>query len=290
MNSQDKHYRMCLVNTLAEIGEAAWTELLQAQEKPTPFLSYAFLHALHESGSASPATGWRVCYLSIWQEQEQNPTLVAVMPLYEKNHSYGEYVFDWAWANAYHEHGLAYYPKLLSALPFTPVEGTRLLCRDASAQAALIQAAQQLLTTKQYSSLHILFPTQKEIETLQAAGFLIRQGLQFHWKNQNYRDFEDFLESLEKKKRKNIRAERRKVREAGIRFRHIRGKDINKEEWLFFKRCYDQTYHEHRSSPYLNLDFFMRIGQTMPAHLLLILAIRDDIPIAASLLVHDQDT
>lgn len=148
MNVQFPHYRTRLIDTLSEIGQAAWDGLLQLQEKPTPFLSYAFLHALHDSGSASSATGWTCRYLSLWDHDQ----LVAAMPLYEKSHSYGEYVFDWAWANAYHQHGLAYYPKLLSAIPFTPVEGSRLLCRDQAAQNALILALLDLFRGESHSS------------------------------------------------------------------------------------------------------------------------------------------
>jgi predicted N-acyltransferase len=199
-------------------------------------------------------------------------------------------VFDWAWANAYQEHGLPYYPKLLSAIPFTPVTGPRLLARDDAARAALIQA---LLATQEgtdVSSTHVLFPPDEEARQLADAGFLLRSGVQFHWMNAGYADFDEFLATLEQKKRKNIRAERRKVAEAGVRLRRVRGRDVTPEEWRFFTRCYRHTYAEHHSTPYLNLDFFKRIGAAMPDNLLLVIAERDGQPIAASLVVHDATT
>ncbi|MBC3831221.1 N-acetyltransferase [Undibacterium amnicola] len=286
MNSEVSHYRMRLVDSLSEIGQANWDGLLQLQTKPNPFLSYAFLHALHESGSASTKTGWTPRFISIWNGQE----LMAAMPLYEKSHSYGEYVFDWAWANAYHQHDVAYYPKLLSAIPFTPIEGNRLLARDQQAQQALIRNLQAITQSGLYSSCHLLFPTEPEIGVLQQAGFMTRQGVQFHWQNQNFQDFEDFLMHLDQKKRKNIRAERRKVSQAGVQFQHLRGADITEQDWKFFKQCYDRTYAEHHSSPYLNLDFFLRIGQEMPKHLYLVIAILDGRRIAAALFIYDHQT
>ncbi len=286
MNSEVSHYRMRLVDSLSEIGQANWDGLLQLQTKPNPFLSYAFLHALHESGSASTKTGWTPRFISIWNDQE----LMAAMPLYEKSHSYGEYVFDWAWANAYHQHGVAYYPKLLSAIPFTPIEGNRLLARDQQAQQELIRNLQAITQSGLYSSCHLLFPTEPEIGVLQQAGFMTRQGVQFHWQNQNFQDFEDFLMHLDQKKRKNIRAERRKVSQAGVQFQHLRGTDIREQDWEFFKQCYDRTYAEHHSSPYLNLDFFLRIGQEMPKHLYLVIAILDGRRIAAALFIYDHQT
>lgn len=286
MNSEVSHYRMRLHDSLSEIGQVNWDELLKLQAKPNPFLSYAFLHALHESGSASDKTGWTPRFIGLWDDQK----LVAAMPLYEKTHSYGEYVFDWAWANAYHQHGVAYYPKLLSAIPFTPIEGSRLFARNEKAQAALIENLQAITQSGLYSSSHLLFTTEAEIDVLQQAGFMARQGVQFHWENQNYRDFDDFLMHLDAKKRKNIRAERRKVQEAHIQFEHRRGPNISQEDWEFFKQCYDKTYAEHRSSPYLNLDFFLRIGQTMPEHLYLIIATKDNKRIAAALFIYDSHT
>ena len=280
------NYRTRIISSLSDIGQAAWDALVATQADRNPFLSYAFLDALHESGSASPDTGWQPQYLTLWRSDE----LHAALPLYVKYHSYGEYVFDWAWADAYERNGLEYYPKLLSAIPFTPVTGSRLLARDAAAAQKLIAALCALREKSGLSSTHILFPPERQAQTLQSAGFILRSGVQFHWLNQGYRNFDDFLSALDRKKRKNIRAERRKVEQAGIRFRHVPGHDATEADWRFFKRCYDCTYAAHYSTPYLNLDFFLRIGEAMPQHILLIIAERNGKPIASSLVFHDERT
>jgi len=280
------NYRTRIIASLAEVGQAQWTSLLSLQADANPFLSYAFLDALHASGSAARKSGWQPQFLTLWQDD----TLAAAMPLYVKSHSYGEYVFDWAWADAYRRNGLEYYPKLLSAIPFTPVTGGRLLARDEAARSALVKALLNLQQQADVSSTHVLYPPPQQAEALERAGFLLRNGVQFHWLNDGYRDFEQFLSTLEQKKRKNIRAERRKVRDAGITFRRLEGAQIGEADWRFFKRCYDHTYAAHYSSPYLNLDFFLRIGASMPDNLLLVIAERDGKPIASSLVVHDSQT
>lgn len=280
------NYRTRIVSSLSEIGQNAWDALVQLQDEGNPFLSFAFLDALHESGSASIKSGWQPQFLTLWQEQK----LVAALPLYAKGHSYGEYVFDWAWADAYERNGLQYYPKLLSAIPFTPVTGSRLLACDAEARVALIAAIRNVQENNSFSSTHILYPPAEQAEQLREAGFMLRSGVQFHWLNAGYRNFEEFLATLERKKRKNIRAERRKVQEAGVSFRHVSGHEASADDWVFFKRCYDHTYAMHHSTPYLNLDFFQRIGASMPHNILLIVAEKDGIPVASSLLIHDEQT
>jgi uncharacterized protein len=280
------NYRTHIASSLSEIGQAAWDGLLARQEDANPFLSYAFLHTLHESGSAAPETGWQPQYLALYD----GDTLAAALPLYVKSHSYGEYVFDWAWADAYQRHGLAYYPKLLAAVPFTPVAGPRLLAVDAAARAALIEVLMATQRATEVSSTHILFPPEEHARQLQEAGFLLRSGVQFHWLNPGYASFDDFLATLEQKKRKNIRAERRKVREAGVTLRRVRGVDVLDADWKLFNRCYRHTYAAHYSTPYLNLDFFRRIGETMPENILLVIAEREGRPIASSLVIHSQDT
>lgn len=280
------NYRTRIISSLSDIGAAAWDALVATQADASPFLSFAFLDALHETGCASLDSGWQPQYLSLWRDEQ----LEAALPLYVKYHSYGEYVFDWAWADAYRRHGLEYYPKLLSAIPFTPVSGSRLLARDAAAERALIDTLCELQKNNGLSSTHVLYPTEAQARSLEAAGFMLRSGVQFHWLNRGYNDFDDFLATLDRKKRKNIRAERRKVHDAGIRFRRVHGEQATDADWRFFKRCYDRTYAEHYSTPYLNLDFFLRIGATMPEKLLLIVAERDGNPIACSLVVHDERT
>jgi predicted N-acyltransferase len=284
-------YRTHIVSSLSGIGQADWDALVALQDRPNPFLSHAFLHALHESGSAAPETGWQPQYLVLVETLDTGgERLAAALPLYVKGHSYGEYVFDWAWADAYGRHGLEYYPKLLSAIPFTPVTGPRLLARDAGARAALVRALLATQGAADVSSTHVLFPPDEQAQQLADAGFLLRSGVQFHWMNAGYADFDAFLASLEQKKRKNIRAERRKVVEAGVLLRRVRGRDLTDADWRFFTRCYRKTYEEHFSKPYLNLDFFRRIGQAMPDNLMMVIAERAGAPIAASLVVHDATT
>jgi len=280
------NYRTHIVSSLSEIGQPAWDALVAAQGKPNPFLSFAFLHALHESGSACADTGWQPQFIVLFD----GDALAAAMPLYVKMHSYGEYVFDWAWADAYQRNGEDYYPKLLSAIPFTPVTGPRLMGRDADARAALLAVLRGTQKASKVSSTHILYPPEELVPELEAAGYMLRSGVQFHWLNAGYRDFDQFLATLEKKKRKNIRAERRKVHDAGVTMRRIRGADVTPADWHFFNRCYQHTYAMHRSTPYLNLDFFERIGRTMPDNILLVMAEREGRPIAASLVIHTADT
>ncbi len=162
-----------------DIAAADWNALLALQAQPTPFMRHEYLAALHESGSATPRTGWTPRFLSLWQ----GDVLWAACPLYVKSHSYGEYVFDWAWANAYAEHGLPYYPKAVVAVPFTPVPGTRLMARDCEARAALVQALRDWCTQAGVSSLHLLFADDTDMDACKAAGLMQRQTVQFHWKN-----------------------------------------------------------------------------------------------------------
>lgn len=280
------NYRTHIVSSLAEIGQPVWDALVARQDKPNPFLSYAFLHALHESGSASEETGWQPQFIVLYDGE----ALAAAMPLYVKSHSYGEYVFDWAWADAYHRNGFEYYPKLLSAIPFTPVTGPRMMAVDATARAALIDILRATQQASGVSSTHILYPPEQEAKQLEEAGFMLRSGVQFHWLNPGYRNFDEFLATLERKKRKNINAERRKVQEAGVVLRRVRGADATEADWQLFNRCYRHTYRDHHSTPYLNLDFFLRIGRTMPENILLVIAERDGQPVASSMVIHSEDT
>ena len=281
------NYRTHIVSSLHDIGQAAWDALASSQARPNPFLSYAFLHALHESGSAAPDSGWQPQFIVLYDAATDR--LAAALPLYVKMHSYGEYVFDWAWADAYERNGLDYYPKLLSAIPFTPVTGPRLLAVDDAARAALIEVLVATQQATPVSSTHILYPPEAEARQLEQAGYVLRSGVQFHWLNQGYKSFDEFLATLEQKKRKNIRAERRKVREAGVTLRRVRGADAIDADWRLFNRCYRHTYAAHRSTPYLNLDFFQRIGRSMPDNILLVIAEREGRPIAASLVIHSAD-
>ena len=273
-------HELRIAHSPAALSPAAWDALLATQPLPTPFMRHAYLAALHDSGSATPRTGWAPRFFTLWQGNE----MVAACPLYLKSHSYGEYVFDWAWARAYEEHGLPYYPKAVVAVPFTPVPGTRLLARDANARALLVQAMRQWCASEGISSLHVLFASDDDLQACTAQGLMQRHTVQFHWQNNGYADFDGFLASLAQDKRRKIRQERRKVREAGVTFRAVRGTDITLADWDFFYRCYERTYLEHGNPPYLTRDFFTRMAAHMPNSWLLFIAERDGRPIASSLI------
>ena len=268
----------------AALPAEAWNTLLAAQARPTPFMRLEYLLALHTSGSATADTGWAPRFVSLWREGE----LLAACPAYLKSHSYGEYVFDWAWAEAYHRHGLSYYPKLLVAVPFTPVPGSRLLARDDAARARLALALRELATDT--SSLHVLLGDAADQAALAAAGCLARQGVQFHWtqdRDDPAPDFSALLARLQRDKRKKIQQEQRRVSEAGIGFTALQGPAITPEDWDFFYRCYQLTYRAHHSRPYLTRDFFARMAAEMPEHWLLFVAWRGHERVAASLIALD---
>lgn len=273
------------MDTPAGVPADAWNQLLLNSPDPSPFARHEYLLALHESGCASAGTGWTPRFITLWHGQQ----LCAACALYLKQHSYGEYVFDWAWANAHETHGLAYYPKGLVAIPFTPVPGARLLARDDAARQALLTAVLEHVRDSGLSSLHLLFLQPQDLRACEAAGLMLRHTVQFHWHNDGYRSFDEFLGALSQDKRKKIRQERRKVSEAGIRFRALHGADITDADWTFFYRCYARTYREHGNPPYLNPDFFTRIGATLREHWVLFLAERDGAPVACSLVGLDPD-
>ncbi len=278
-----------IVEDLADIPAAQWNALraaasLDAPAGDNPFLAYEFLRALQDSGCATPATGWRAQFLTRWQDDR----LIGALPLYVKSHSWGEFVFDWAWAEAYERNGLNYYPKLVGSVPFTPVAGARLLAESDAVRAELIAAALQLAKDAGASSLHCLFPTEKQALEMQAQGMLLRKGVQFHWQNPGYVDFAAYLSGMRRDKRKKIQQERRRVNDAGIRFEHLRGEHITPEHWRFFMRCYARTHEQFNSPQALNLDFFQRVGASMPQNILLIVALKDDQPIASALNFYDD--
>ena len=279
-------YQIRLVDDPARVDARVWDDLLDAQSAPTPFMRHAYLSALHASGSAVADTGWAGQWLCLHRGDE----LAAACPLYLKSHSYGEYVFDWAWADAYQRHGLHYYPKLLAAVPFTPVPGSRLLARDAAARRALLRALRQLCRDNDLSSAHLLFMDDADRDAAQAEGWMLRQTVQFHWLNREgggYADFDEFLHSLQRDKRKKIAQERRRVAEAGVQFSVHRGTEIDSTLWDFFYRCYELTYAAHHSTPYLTRDFFARMQRDMPDHWLMFVAQRGGRRIASSLVALD---
>ena len=288
MKTSSADYVIRVHSDLQELPLDAWNALLAAQDQPTPFMRLEYLQALQQSGSATADTGWQAQFLSVWQGER----LMAACPAYLKSHSYGEYVFDWAWADAYQRHGLDYYPKLLVAVPFTPVPGARLLAADEASRQLLLDALLALVRQRALSSVHILFSNGLEQAAARASGWMARSGVQFHWSNRSdapYRDFEDFLASLQREKRKKIQQEQRKVREAGVHFEARQGPEIQEEDWDFFYRCYQLTYRAHHSRPYLTREFFRQLAQQMSAHWLLIIARREGQRVAASLIALDPE-
>ncbi len=263
---------------------ATWDALLALQDKPSPFFCHSYLVALETSQSAVARTGWQ----RVWMRLERGSTLVAATVLYIKSHSYGEYVFDHAWANAYAEHGLNYYPKALVATPFTPVPCSRLLAIDAAHRQALVQALVGWCGRQGLSSLHLLFLSDADQAACEAAGLMLRQSVQFHWQNQGYADFEAFLTQLAQDKRKKIRAERRKVELAGVSWRVREGAAISANDWALFYRCYEQTYAEHGNPPYLTPAFFEAMRSTQAQAWVLFIAQLEGRDIATSLIATDR--
>ncbi len=269
-----------VIPRMADLDPAAWNSLAG----DSPFVQHAFLHALETTGCVGPDIGWEPVHLALFR----NGQLEAAMPLYVKHHSWGEFVFDWAWADAYRRHGLNYYPKLVCCVPFSPVPGPRLLAKNDDDRATLIQAALKLTTDLGFSSFHILFPTEPDHAALQATKLMHRSAFQFHWQNAGYTDFEDFLAAMKHDKRKKIHQERKKLNKLGVTFRWVEGRDSTDADWDHFMRCYADTYARHRSDPHLNRAFFADLRAKLPDNLVLIIADRNGLPIACSFCIKDS--
>jgi len=301
------NYRMQICQSIGEIAQAEWNSLVRKCNGGVlhPALRHEYLLALEASGSATAETGWGPLHLAIHDDAGE---LLAAMPLYLKSHSYGEYVFDWAWAQAYERSGQRYYPKLLCAIPFTPVLAPKILHATPEAGKALAQGLAQLtwqaaenteLLGTQISTLHALFLNKKDQQLLLGEATSLnnssRHVVQFHWHNQNpstnksFHDFDEFLESLNQKKRKNIRAERRKAHIEGLEIRRIQGFQATQAELDFFYQCYSRTYMEHFSSPYLNPEFFKQICTTMGEQVLIIQASLNGVPVASSFFLYSTE-
>jgi predicted N-acyltransferase len=259
--------RARFLDSIAQIDAASWNSLLRDGQ---PFLRHEFLLALEESGCAVPRTGWTARHLVI---DDADGRAIGAMPLFRKGHSRGEFVFDFSWANAYAQHGLKYYPKLLSAVPFTPVRGPRLLIHpEADVKVmtqALIRAAIDYARDEQLSSWHVLFPTDDTAERMRSAGLILRRDCQFHWYNQGYESFDAFLATFTAEKRKKAKRERRRVAEAGIVFDTYHGGEMTDALWDTVYPFYADTFYRHGHEPYLNLDFFKRVAASMPDRLML---------------------
>jgi hypothetical protein len=271
--------RIVIADDLGGVTAAQWNALGAA---PYPFLRYEFLRALEIEGCVGERFGWLPRHLLAYAGTQ----LIGAAPLYLKLNSYGEFVFDWSWADAYRRAGLAYYPKLVSAAPYTPATGPKLLAAEgidrSAVRRALADAALALAQDLGVSSLHWLFGPEEETDWLVERGYLRRTGCQFHWTNAGWGDFDQFLEAFSAEKRKKVKRERRRVAEQGIRFRVLRGGDVSAGEWRLFHALYADTFHRRGGVPTLSLGFFERIAQAMPDSVLLVLATNGQEPVAAA--------
>jgi uncharacterized protein len=275
-----------VVESLASVDANEWDNLFAHN----PTVKHAFLRSMIDAKCTSAKSGWLPQFVLL----ERANKLAGAIPLYMKGHSYGEYVFDWAWAEAYHRAGLDYYPKLVVASPFTPCNGARIAAQSDEDRAILVGALKHIAESSDVSSCHVLFANENERAALIEEGFMPRQAVQFHWRNESFHSFDDFLSRMSHDKRKRIKQERKSVQKVGISFERKVGAEITAADWDFFTRCYNNTYRAHHSTPYLNRELFGLIGERMPDNILLVLAIRDDgagkTPIAASLNLFSTDT
>lgn len=291
MDQLSKQLQCRFHKAIEEIPASAWNGLAAGHG---PFLRHEFLSALERSGSVCPATGWQAWHLGVYDSPQDGarPTLLAAMPLYIKAHSYGEYVFDWSWADAYRQHGVAYYPKLVAAIPFTPSSSARLLCapgqHEAQLRNTIVDAVLKEAKRLSLSSWHVLYPNPEESVLLEARGLHTRLGTQFHWFNRNYDRFEHFLAAFNSRKRKSVRKERLALTSAGIDFHVYEGPDISESLWNEFYGFYSNTYEVRGQQPYLSLEFFLQVAAQMPANILLIMASQGGGNIAAALSFKDH--
>ena len=287
-----EQYHLHFIKSIKVLDSVIWNQLTG---ESYPFLRYEFLLALEETQCTTADSGWQPFHLIVESQQAgQDNKVIALMPLYLKTNSTGEYVFDWSWADAYQQHGIQYYPKLVSAIPFTPSAGPR-ICVDAQYDHAEItslianwipQQAREL----NLSSWHMLFPDKALSDTLQEQNIQQRTACQYQWFNHNFNDFDAFLETFSSRKRKNIKKERVKIKDMGIEFKILEGHEITSEQWQHFYTFYQNTYFIRGRQPYLSKEFFVQLGQTMPDSLLLVMAIKDDKDIAAALSFKGADT
>lgn len=293
--SPDSGWTVRVAASLAEVDRTDWQRCAGATAEappPNPFVDHDFLAALEDSGSATGDTGWQPQHLLL---EDADGALLGCMPVYLKDHSYGEYVFDWAWADAFHRAGGRYYPKLVSAVPFAPVTGPRALvppdAPDATDRtAALFAALAELATRLGVSSVHVNFCTQAEWDLAPDYGFLQRLGQQYHWQNDGYDSFDGFLETLSSRKRKTIRRERKEAQSHGLTLRALTGDDIRPEHWDAFYRFYRNTSDRKWGEAYLTRDFFNRIGQSMPGRVALMMGFDGATPVCGALNLIGADT
>ncbi|MDH3510218.1 MAG: GNAT family N-acetyltransferase [Gammaproteobacteria bacterium] len=277
-----------IIDGINEVKPSAWNNL---QGTDYPFLRHEFLAALETAACVGPGTGWHPCHAVLYDAEEN---LIGAMPLYQKTNSWGEFVFDFAWADAYRQAGLRYYPKLVSAVPYTPATSPRLLlapgCDPTAVLSKLIDAARQLATRLRLSSLHLLFPTEQQAKQLAGQDLLIRKDCQFHWHNRDYESFEDFLGELTSQKRKKLRRERRRIAESGISFRIMHGDELNDDVWEQIMPLYASSFWRRGREPYLNQKFFAAISRELPEQIVVFVAMHSDEPIATAICFRSADT
>mgnify|MGYP001821559729 FL=1 len=278
--------RISIHQSIDEIPAGQWNRLVKDRN---PFVNHGFLGAMEQHQCVGEQFGWFPMHIGVYEEG----TLVAAMPLYRKTNSYGEFVFDHAWSDAWQRAGLSYYPKLVSAIPYTPAAGQRMLCepgREAEFYPLLLNAALRLVETQSFSGLHILFPEAPEQEFFQQQNLISRHDCQYHWHNREYRDFEDFLSRLSARKRKNIRRERKKAAQSGVKLRCLDGHAATEQDWHDFTRFYNQTFAEKWGMATLNFGFFSQVAGAMPDQVLLVLADLGNECIAGALMYRSDHT
>lgn len=279
---------LVFVDSIAEIGDKDWNKLTGTEN---PFMRYEFLYALELTSCTTFETGWKPQHVCIRQNPESE--VVAVMVLYLKTNSWGEYVFDWSWANAYQSHGFNYYPKFVTAAPFTPSVGQRLFVKPELNRKNIIEfivdKIMEKATVLGASSWHVLFPSENEHKELTELGVQARVGTQFHWYNKDYASFDDFLSTLSSRKRKSIRKERKHIAEQGITFRVTEGAEISEQQWADFYLFYQSTYLMRGMQAYLEREFFEVVAALMPEQLFLINAVKEDEDIAAALFFKNKE-
>lgn len=274
------------IDSIHRVGADQWNRLVP---NDYPFVRHEFFAALEDSGSTRPEQGWEPRHLLVWQGDD----LQAALPLFLKQHSYGEYVFDWGWANAYAQHGYDYYPKLVNAIPFTPCRGPRLLAPDIDSALVnqMVEALQEECRRLGASGWHCLFPEATLSDALTDLEAPRRLGCQFHWFNDGYKNFDDFVARMSSRKRKNILKERRQVAAQGLAFQFKEGPEITAGDWDLFYALYHLTYLKHTGQGgYLEQSFFQQLGQTLPEHCLMVCAQKAGQTIAAALFLHDSTT
>lgn len=257
------------IESIKNIDETIWNNLVDSDY---PFMQHSFLLSLEESKCVGEGTGWHTFHLVVKEEED----VIALMPMYIKTDSHGEFIFDWSWADAFYRNGLDYYPKLVSAIPFTPASGPRLCVLDESKRTHITslikEGLEEISIELGISSAHILLPEKKELTSYVDSGFSTRTSYSFHWFNNNYSDFDDFLKELTSRQRKNLRKERSKIFDQNIHMERIPGEDITEELWDSFFKFYQITYLKRGMQAYLNLDFFHKISERLPKSLLLVIA------------------